>query len=641
MCGIIAFIGNNNAYNIILNGLKQLQNRGYDSAGICLHNKNEFLIHKYVSDKVSAITKMEQNTHNTSIDIGMGHTRWATHGIINELNCHPHISYDNNICIIHNGIIENYQEIKDFLINKDIKFYSETDSEVICNLISYYNQTNDILISIKKAINIMTGTWGLVLLKKGDPKIYFTRKGSPILVGINNDEVYAIITSEKSGFHNKMDKYVVLDNNDICFLEKKNNTINFFSEKSLIETDKNYIDFISKIDNNIENININYKYNITKELYLHSEKVYNKINNILFNEDNTPGDFIFWTLKEIEEQKRSALRALGMGGRIFNGIKLGGLEIKKKELEEVENIILLGCGTSYNAGHFITYYLKENPRFNTIQVIDGADFNKKDIPKYGKTSCIFLSQSGETLDLIRCIKICKDNNIITIGVINIVDSTIARETDCGCYINAGREVGVASTKSFTGQIIILLLICLWFNKNKNEEMIHSLKNINNDMEYILDKSRNKIKDWVTPLKDKKSIFILGKDECYSLSREASLKIKEISYIHAEASPASSLKHGPFGLLEKEFPVILIDIGEKNRLKMTNVYNEIKCRNAKIYTITDDISCKRDNTFIIDCKSKLNNLLSIIPLQFLSFYLSISKNINPDFPRNLAKVVTVE
>ena len=333
----------------------------------------------------------------------------------------------------------------------------------------------------------MTGTWGLIILNKGDKRMYFTRKGSPILLGINNENNYAIITSEKSGFCNKIKNYIALDNNDICFLEKNDEKINFFSEKSLIDKDSKYLEFVSNLDCGFENNSIDYTFDINKELYLYSDKIYKKINNILFNQDNTPGEFIYWTLKEIEEQKSSSLRAISMGGRIKNdAIKLGGLDSKQKELKEIDNIIILGCGTSYNAGHFVYHYLKKYSNFNTVQVIDGADFSKDDIPKYGISGCVFLSQSGETLDLIRCLDICKNLDIITIGIVNVVDSTIARETDCGCYINAGREVGVASTKSFTSQVIVLLLINNWFNSNVS--VVHSLKTISEDTELILNKS---------------------------------------------------------------------------------------------------------------------------------------------------------
>ena len=649
MCGIIGIIGSENSYKIILDGLKQLQNRGYDSAGVSLYN-GEFIVNKFVSNKHSAIDQMEKKNIEGSFISGLGHTRWATHGEINELNCHPHLSSDGNICLVHNGIIENYKFLKDFLINKGYTFYSETDTEVICNLVSYYRKNNNIIITLKKITSLMTGTWGIVIIEKNNNKIYFTRKGSPLLFGYGDNQNYAIITSEKSGFNNLVKEYISIDNNDICYLEKKNNQVYFFSEKILLDCDDEYKEFNNSFNLNLKNNiekELHYDYQLSKEIELHTQKIYNKINNINLNEDNTPGEFIYWTLKEIEEQKESSLRAINMGSRIMNGIQLGGLENKRKSLECLDNLILLGCGTSLNAAFFASYYFKSNCNFNIVQVIDGADFNIEDIPKVGNTGCVFLSQSGETLDLIRCLEICKKQNIITIGIINVVDSTIARETDCGCYLNAGREVGVASTKSFTSQIIVLLLMCLWFNKihlnttKKCQNIIDSLNKISHNISYIIEKSRVKMRLWAKEIVNNKSIFILGKDDCYALSRESALKIKEISYIHAESSPASALKHGPFGLLEKDFPIILIDIGNKNRLKMINVYNEVKCRGAKIYTITDDKKCKRENSFIVDTDSYLNNLLSIIPIQFLSFYLSINKKINPDYPRNLAKVVTVE
>ena len=643
MCGIIAFIGSKYCQNIIINGLKQLQNRGYDSAGICLY-QDTFYIKKFVSSDNSAINQLEK-LENKQYEIGIGHTRWATHGGITENNCHPHISNNKNICIVHNGIIENFQEIKNFLIEKKFTFYSDTDTEVIANLISYYRENNNMITTLKKITHLMNGTWGLVILEKGCDKVYFTRKGSPLLLGINNENNYAIITSETSGFSNLITQYFSIKENDICYIEKKENII-FFSEKSLLTFDDSYIQYHSALNLDKDFIK-DYQFTLDKEINLYSQKLYQKIENCNLNNDKGPGEFIYWTLKEIEEQKDSSLRAIGMGGRINKGIKLGGLDEYKNILCNIDNLILLGCGTSFNAGLYSSYYFKKI-NFNTVQVIDGADFSYLDIPKIGKTACIFLSQSGETLDLIRCLEICDKHNVIKIGVINTVDSVIARETDCGCYLNAGREVGVASTKAFTSQIIVLLLINIWFYKHKNnnyseefENIIKEFKNISFNIGKILNDSREYMKTWSSKLLKHKSIFILGKDECYSISREASLKIKEISYIHSESYPASSLKHGPFGLLEKGFPVILIDIGEKNRLKMRNVYNEIKCREAEIYTITDKEYENRENVFYIQTKSELNNLFSIIPLQFLSFYLSINKNINPDYPRNLAKVVTVE
>lgn len=605
MCGIIGVIGIK-SYNIIINSLKNLQNRGYDSAGICLYNKN-FSIKKFVSDNISAVDKF--NNIDFDAECGLGHTRWATHGKINIENCHPHISNDETICIIHNGIIENYESIKNFLLEKNYTFYSDTDTEVIANLISYYRKNNTMINTLEKIKNDMIGTWGLVILEKGSNRMYFIRKGSPLLVGINYKKKYALITSESSGFSGLVDEYFSVKENDICYLVKKEE-IYFFSKDSLYSK--------------------SYKNMSFEDINEYSSKYYDiKIKNT-DNKINKLEKYNYWILKEIEEQKDSS----------FNTIK----NIHLKDIDKnIDNIIFLGCGTSFNAGLYASNYFKKCG-FNCVLTIDGADFSCNDIPKIGKTCCIFLSQSGETLDLIRCIKICNENNIFKIGVINVVNSYIARETDLCFYLNAGKEVSVASTKSFTSQIIVLMFLYSQFYKIKKE----TIKYLEDDLvilythiNKVINKSRESMKLWANKLVNKNNMFILGKDECYSIAREASLKIKEISYIHAESYPASSLKHGPFGLLEEGFPVILIDIGEKNRLKMMNVYNEIKCRSADIYTISDKKYIDRDNFFYIDNNSLLNSLLSIIPLQYLSFYLSIGKNINPDFPRNLAKVVTVE
>lgn len=612
MCGIVGYIGKNSKQNII-NCLENLLNRGYDSIGIC-SGVDDFYIEKFISDNTSSAFSKLSNEKN-DCNIGIGHTRWATHGKINIENCHPHVSNDGNVCIVHNGIIENYKEIKFFLMDKGFKFSSDTDTEIICNLISYYYKENNILLSIKKTIERMEGSWGLVIIIKGDNKLYFTKKQNPILLGVTENKENAIITSEKSGFNKMIKEYTVIDDFDICYIEKINEEIVFFSVKSLNETKQ-------QLTNN---------FIIDNSLFSKSDKIYKKLMNNCSIENNI-GYYKFWTLKEIEEQKYSSKRSLNI-----NNIQQ--LQINQNIFRNIDNIILLGCGTSYNAGHFVHHFFKKNTTFNTVQIIDGADFCNHDIPKYGKTCCIFISQSGETLDLIRCLDTCKKNNIVTISILNVEGSILSRETDCVCYTNSGKEVGVASTKSFTGQIIVLLLVHLWFKGDS--DILNSLRNIYLDIETTLNNSREIMKVWSSQLKDKKHIFILGKDECYSISREASLKIKEISYIHAESYSSSSLKHGPFGLLEKGFPVILIDIGDYNRKKIDNVYNEIKSREAIIFTITDDINSTKNNSFFINTKSKLNNILSIIPLQYLSFYLSIDNQLNPDYPRNLAKVVTVE
>ena len=607
MCGIFAYLGKNNTIENIIGGLKQLQNRGYDSAGYCcLSNDNKFILEKFASDNISALDKLEKLDYK-NYNLGIGHTRWATHGPKTDINSHPHNDINNNFSLVHNGIIENYLEIKKLLMKNNYTFKSETDTEVIVNLISYnYTISNDIEKAISDSISQLSGTYALCIISKFCPnKIYCIRHGSPLLIGSNENEI--IVTSEQSGFCNKVNSYICLNNSDLSIL--------------------------SFIDNKLEII--------TKSKY---KKKSVNVSDIKLS----PDPYDHWMMKEIVEQKESSLRAISLGGRLLNdnSVRLGGLEKSKQNLLEIDNLILLGCGTSYFAGLTSMRYFKELCNFNTVQIIDGAEFNEYDIPKIGKTSVILLSQSGETKDLYRCINIARKNDLFIIGVVNVVDSLIARESDCGCYLNAGREVAVASTKSFTSQVIILCMIAIWFSQNKDinnikrKRYITDLRNIHIDISSILD-NKEEYKKLIPSLIEKNSLFILGKGNLEAIAKEGSLKIKEVTYIHAEGYSGSSLKHGPFGLLEKNFPVILIDTDSNHNSKMSNVYEQVKSRHAKVITITNNINYERDDMYIIPNNKTFNNILSVIPFQLLSYYLSIEKGYNPDFPRNLAKVVTVE
>jgi glutamine---fructose-6-phosphate transaminase (isomerizing) len=608
MCGITGYIGNKTAFKLLLEGLKQLQNRGYDSAGICTLSQNgEFTLNKFASvNNLSAIEKLESIKLSSDYN-GIGHTRWATHGPKTDENSHPHNCMHDEISIVHNGIIENYQKLKNFLIKNNYTFKSQTDTEVIVNLISYeFKKTNDILESIRNTINKLEGTYALCILNINEPnKLYCVRHGSPLLISKGDD--YAYIASEQSGLYYKSNSYICLKNEDICILEKKNNEI-------IMTTNNKYIP--------------------------------RKISSL--NKIKTPYPYNHWMLKEIYEQKESCKRAVSYGGRLLsdNRVKLGGLESNRDNLKKIDNLILLGCGTSYFAGLTSIDYFKNICNFNTVQIFDGAEFKKNDIPKMGQTAIVLLSQSGETKDLHRCIKIGKDNDLFLIGVVNVIDSLIARETNCGCYLNAGREMAVASTKSFTSQCILLSMIAIWFaqihdiNSNKRLQYINDLRNLEEDISNILENGEN-YKIISEKLYKKNSIFILGKGNIEAIAKEASLKIKEVTYIHAEGYSGSSLKHGPFGLLEKGYPVILIDTDDNHYNKMNNVYEEIISRYASVFTITNNLDYNRDNTIMIPFNNTYNNLLSIIPLQLISYEISVKKNINPDFPRNLAKVVTVE
>jgi glucosamine--fructose-6-phosphate aminotransferase (isomerizing) len=409
-----------------------------------------------------------------------------------------------------------------------------------------------------------------------------------------------------------LNTYITLQNDDICIIKKNENN------KIIIET---------------------------KNKYIHK-----KVN--ILNNELTPYPYKHWTLKEINEQPNTIFNSINRGGRIKSNseVKLGGLEQNINNLKEINNIIILGCGTSYHAALYGMNYLKTLCNFNTVLVIDGADLNDIDIPKIGKTAFILISQSGETKDLHRCIDIAKENNIITIGIINVVDSLIAREVDCGVYCNAGREMGVASTKAFTSQIVCLSMVAIWFaqinnlNENKRIKIIKDLRNLSNDFKNTIININDNIEKISKDFIKYNNLFLLGKGTDEYIAKEGSLKIKEISYIHSEGYSASSLKHGPFALLDENFPTIILNCCDEYNSKILNCYEEVYSRNSPILFITNNYNIHhKDNTLyiIISKNNSFSSLIGIIPLQLLAYYLSINKNINPDIPKNLAKVVTVE
>ena len=644
MCGISIVINkdnnreNNDILEIVLDSLTQIQNRGYDSAGIGFIDNltDTFQIYKFAStekedsiDKLRSVIKnLEPNniSNNISnnirnINTVIGHTRWATHGAKTDKNSHPHISQNKSIILVHNGIIENFQELKSFLQEKNYTFYSETDTEVICNLIEYYLQlTNDIEESIQKTQANLKGTWGLGILYKTTGTLYLMRNGSPLLFGYNNDNKIAMCTSEISGFNNLVTNYKKLQNNTIYKV----------------------------VDGQLHSLNSNTN---NDEPYISIKK--------LFNE--TLGNYTHWMQKEIFEQDKSILRALNNGGRIQNNIiKLGGLE--KLCIKAINHIILLGSGTSYNAALIGKYYFEKIRLFETVQVYEASEFSKYNIPLTGTSLVFFLSQSGETQDLYKNIAICKRHNCITLGIINVVDSLIATEVDCGVYLNAGREVSVASTKAFTSMISVLILIQLYFiqmvkgvlltNATDIEELRSLPKQvaellINPEFLSKIETIKLKILENLNKTKSN-SMFLLGKSKMYSIAREAALKIKEIAYIHAEAYSCYALKHGPLALICDDTVCILL-IDRVNKDIMLNTYQEVKARGGYSVIITDletsnELGYSGEEyenvmTLFIE-KNKYSEILFTVVLQYLSYILSISKNINPDKPRNLAKVVTV-
>ena len=615
MCGICCFIGYVPGYNHTFNGLKMLLNRGWDGVGIIgITDNNTFLTHKFAcQENVNAFDTLEQYKEEYKEILGpiCMHTRWAVTGSKNlDANVHPHQDYTNKFSIVHNGIIENYLEIKKMLMDEyGIKFNSQTDTEVMVNLISVlYNKHQNVELAMQEAFETLEGTWGVVLITTDQPnKMYCARHGSPLLVGFG--ENFMMVASEQSGFCNYVNNYICLNDSDIITLEKRDGKVYFEKQNEYIVR------------------------NVTTEIVAAS-----------------PDPYPYWTLKEINEQSDSILRTMGNGSRILNDqcVQLGGLNMHQKELIELDNLIMLGCGTSYHAALFSAHVFKEISGFNTVQVIDGAEFKKYDVPKSGKTGLIFISQSGETKDLANCLSIGKDMGLVMIGVINVVDSLIAREVHCGVYLNAGKEMGIASTKAFTSQVTALYLIAIWFAQNrdinvvKREQIIEDLRRLPLQVRSTIEYSTVFSKKIAQYLQDKTSAFILGKDKCEASAKEGSLKIKEIGYLHTEAYSTSSLKHGPYALLDGNTPVILLLHNNSYLHRNLGVADEIVSRNTDLIGISD---IKLDNRFKFKLKIPANKtfgeLLSVIPMQLISYELAVLRGYNPDFPRNLCKSVTVD
>ena len=612
MCGIVGVVSNSpNAFDTLMFGLRRLQNRGYDSAGVCTIG-SEFILNKYASGTESALELLDRTSErHANSTIGIAHTRWATHGEKSDINSHPHVSHDAKWALVHNGIIENFKELKTMLLENNYTFQSQTDSEVIANLLAKnYKECGDPMESIQITTAALEGTWGLAIVCADKPnELYCTRNGSPLLIG--HFAEYAMVVSEQSGFTSCIADYIVLKNRDICKITRTRTPCGITIE--------------------------------TNHVYLLTQTSYGA-------HDDRPNPYKHWTLNEIHQQPESISRAIGNGGRIETHatVKLGGLEMHAEELLGIDNLFLLGCGTSLNACMLSINYFKDLCSFNCVQICDGADFSMRDVPKFGRTGLILVSQSGETKDLYRCTAIAKQNNLFTIGVINVVDSLIAREVDCGCYINAGSEYAVASTKSFTSQSVVLSMIAIWFaqkkqlNRDKRLQYIRDLRMLQSQTTETLLDLDAKVEIILPLFTQNTSCFVLGKGQSEAIAHEGAQKIKEISYIHCEGYATSSLKHGPFALLCPGFPVILIAPDNEYYSKNENAYNEIKSRNANILWITDKtVTSQYENVIRVPRNETYCDILCTIPLQLLAYKLAIYKGINPDMPKNLAKVVTVD
>lgn len=619
MCGIVGVISENDeVLDVLMKGMHELQNRGYDSIGIGLLEGGDLKVYKDVCRHQNDISSLLSSIDKTlKHNNGIAHSRWATHGGITKENAHPHVCFQKMFSLVHNGIIENYRLLKEKLMKEEhVFFQSDTDSEVIVNTISVMfskqpedmSATDKVIRSICSTLPQLQGTYGLVIQCKLLPKqLFCVRYGSPLVVGIYDKGV--MIVSEKNALDHNVRMYVPIEDHDLIILQD----------------DK--IKPITRISD------------VQRELVF--------LENIITSNDNK-GDYDTWTEKEIMEQPHALQRCIKNGSRILpdnSGVKLGGLMENKDKIDMTDHILLLGCGTSYHACLLVSQYFRTmKNKIQTVQVCDGSEFDVSYIPRTGNTTLIVVSQSGETMDLLLSIKKFKQARpgSLVLGVINVVDSVIARNVDGGTYTNSGKERGVASTKSFTTQVITLYLVASFFSScytiTSHLQIIRNLPVITG---HNLQRYFNIVRETVCgQVLQFQNIFIVGKSFDYYIAMEAALKIKEISYIHAEAYSSSSLKHGPFALLDENMLVIILSNVPQERMKLENAYQEIKARHAPILVISYEN--------IHECPYYVNipyhyfsYLEANIVLQMLALELSLAKGINPDFPKNLAKVVTVE
>ncbi|HMS34838.1 MAG TPA: glutamine--fructose-6-phosphate transaminase (isomerizing) [Ignavibacteria bacterium] len=612
MCGIVGYIGKRNSLQIIYDGLIRLEYRGYDSAGIAVIDKENNI---NVVKKAGKVKELESNFDKDLLEgnTGIGHTRWATHGDPNDTNAHPHFDMTKNISIVHNGIIENYLTLKTKLQQEGFTFSTETDTEVLANLIQYYFIAKQSFeIAVRLALSEVEGTYGIAVLCKDEPdKIIIARMGSPLMFGIGQDEIIA--SSDAAAIISHTKNVIYLEDGEMAILRKDGFQIKTINDEDIHRE-------VMKIEFDLEEI----------------EK----------------GDFEHFMLKEICEQPDTIQNTYR--GRInfdTGVVKLGGLENVKEKLFNAKRIIFVACGTAWHAG-IVGKYLIEQYCGIPAEVEYASEFRYRN-PVINKDDVIFvISQSGETLDTLEALRLSKKSGATTLGIVNRVGSVIAREVDAGVYIHAGPEIGVASTKAFTCQIMSLILITMMIGKNngtisdKNlKEIAAELKGLPEKMRQIIDK-KNDYKFIAEEFKNAKNFLYLGRGLNFPVALEGALKLKEISYIHAEGYPAAEMKHGPIALIDENMPVVFIAPKDSTYQKIISNIVEVKTRKGKIITLAseDDKDINEYSDYILrvpDVHPLFSPIINSIPLQFLSYYIAAARNSNVDQPRNLAKVVTVE
>ncbi|MCB0700906.1 MAG: glutamine--fructose-6-phosphate transaminase (isomerizing) [Chitinophagales bacterium] len=612
MCGIVGYIGNRDAFPILIKGLKRLEYRGYDSAGVALLNGDLALYKK--AGKVSELEKIT-NGQKLSANIGIGHTRWATHGEPNDNNAHPHISQSGNLAIIHNGIIENYASIKAELEKRGYKFSSDTDTEVLINLIEEVRQKDTPILedAVRVALNQVVGAYAIVVIDKNNPdQLVAARKGSPLVIGVGDNEFF--IASDASPIIEYTKNVVYLDDQEYAVVNRDGS----FTVKTLANI--KMTPAIQELEMSLEMI----------------EK----------------GGFEHFMLKEIYEQPKVIADCLrGRMNAQQGWIKLGGLSEYINRIDNAKRFLISACGTSWHSG-LIGEYLIEDLARVPVEVEYASEFRYRNPIINEDDVVIAISQSGETADTLAAIGLAKQHRALIYGICNVIGSSIARASHAGSYTHAGPEIGVASTKAFSTQITILTLIALQIAQEKGtistsklREILYELENIPKKIEEVL-KLDSQIKELAEIYKDAHNFLYLGRGYNFPVALEGALKLKEISYIHAEGYPAAEMKHGPIALIDEDMPVVFLATNQSAYEKIVSNIQEVKARKGKIIAVVHkgDTEIKKLADHVIEVpetEEVLSPLVSIVPLQLLAYHIAIFRGCNVDQPRNLAKSVTVE
>ncbi len=615
MCGIVGYIGQREASPILLEGLKRLEYRGYDSAGVAVLADETLKLKKY-KGRVTDLARTASSSDLTG-SLGISHTRWATHGAVTEENAHPHVSHDGKISLVHNGVIENYLSVKKFLESNGVEFYSETDSEVFCNLIAYHyekedkNSPNRFLNSVRRSLRHLDGTYGIAAICTDCPdELFGARKGSPLIVGIGTDEY--LLASDVSAIISRTSNVVYLNDGEIVSL--KNGELNLLTNDEEVLTPE-----VQKIDWDIA--------------------------------ESELGDYEHFMLKEIFEQSGALENA--MRGRFSDDqstAKFGGLNVSAQELRQVDRILLCACGTAWHACLVGEYLIERYARI-PVEVEYASEFRYRNAPLDKNTLVLVISQSGETIDTLAALRESKRKGYKTLAINNSVGSTIARESDGGIYQHAGPEIGVASTKAFTSQLHILSMLALYLGRLRDmsfQEGVEYVEALKQAPELVTEtvKLNDEILAISEKYKDMQDCLFLGRQDMFPIALEGALKLKEISYIHAEGYPAAEMKHGPIALINESCPAIVLATQPDIHAKLLSNIQEVKARGAPVIAIATKSNplpkhLVDDQILIPDSHRAVLPVLASIPMQLLSYHIANLRGCDVDKPRNLAKSVTVE